>query len=304
MGSYSFHTIVTSDGWCIGTGGADNPGVNSAIEKLAGSMVQANYISLAKIKKIMGYIRYLGGIGHFAIKAPSGFYYAAWKNSYHYGKLKPGQYISVPNSRAYFREGSFAKWGKVPSQIGVKIGASDGYGVNRRDITVHHWKAITTYGSTVAHIASYAANDNGKLVGLSTAYLKDNVYYKGKFYSKNSLPQATNAKYLGYHDFGSINYLKIQSNSKAPVLTTSKAKPQDFKVTVKYKSNNKPVKGFYVKINVFTGNKFKIYVVKTDSYGVARLKTGALSVGSHKVYVYSSNRYLLISVKSWIRITN
>ena len=39
--TYFFHSITTSDGWMMGTGGADNPGINNAIENLAGKMVSS-----------------------------------------------------------------------------------------------------------------------------------------------------------------------------------------------------------------------------------------------------------------------
>jgi predicted transport protein len=62
--SYFFHSITTSDGWMVGTGGIDNPGINRAIEKLAGSMVKENKIKKSTLKKIQNYERRLG-LGHF-----------------------------------------------------------------------------------------------------------------------------------------------------------------------------------------------------------------------------------------------
>lgn len=49
--SYFFHSITTSDGWMMGTGGIDNPSINKAIEKLAGKMVKSNKIQKSYLKK-------------------------------------------------------------------------------------------------------------------------------------------------------------------------------------------------------------------------------------------------------------
>ena len=301
IGSYSFHSIVTSDGWCMGTGGADDAQINRAIENIAGQMVQSNSMPSSKIGVIKGYLNRLG-IGHFAIKSPHGSYLVIWKDGHQYGKINPGEYISVPNFKSYFRHGKFASFGSNPAQIGVKIGATDGYGVNRRDITVYHWKAITTEGSTETHIAVHAANDNGKLVGRSTAYLKDNIYFNGKFFSKDSLPQSTNTKYLGYFNMGKIDYLKVKTTVSAPIVKIYKNRFKEFKVTVLQQSNKKPLSGIVLKLKLYNKGVIKTYTLKTDSNGVVKYSFKFYDIGYRKMYIYSANRQYYVSKISGFQV--
>ena len=60
---------------------------------------------------------------------------------------------------------------------------------------------MTKNYQTSSYVKTYAANDAGNYVGRSTAYLKDNIRYKGKFISKNSLPNAPKLKILGAFNF-------------------------------------------------------------------------------------------------------
>ena len=298
-GSYFFHMIVTSDGWAIGTGGSDNPGINNAIENIAGSMVQSNSMPVEKIRTIMGYLSILG-IGHFAIKNPSGKYVVAWKNTYRYGQLNPGDYISVPNVNSYFRKGKCSSFGKYPAQIGVKIAATDYYGINRRDITAYYWKAITNAGSTEVHIGVYAANDNGKLLGRSsTAYLRDNIYFGSKYISKYKLPIAPSSKYLGTYKFGNIDKLtKTFTVVSAPKLTKSVNESKTFDITVKNKKTGKAIPNLSLKIKISN----KVYTVRTNSNGVANFNASILGNGTYSVKIYSGNIKYYVMAKSTISI--
>ena len=47
-----------------------------------------------------------------------------------------------------------------------------------------------------------------------------------------------------------------------------------------------PLQGFYIKINVYTGNKFSSYAMTTNSNGIASFKISSLDVGTHKVNIY------------------
>lgn len=298
--SYFFHIIAAANGWMAGTGGADNPSINHAIEKLAGKMFKAGKIKKSYLKKIQGYEKRLG-IGHFSIKAPNGKYAIVWASGIKYGKLKPGQYLKAPNSRSLFRQGTYAHFNKNPSKAAIKIAASDSFGINRRDATAFHWKATTTEGKTTATLKVYAANDNGRLVGRSTAYLKDNIYFKGKFISKNSLPKTPSSKYLGMHKLGNIDKLiKTKTTVKAPQITFNKTNNESklFKVTVKNKATKKAIKNLVVKVKI----DGRVYSIKTDKNGVAQLKTGSLSAGTHNVKIYTDNIKYLISAKSKIVI--
>ena len=196
--SYFFHSITTADGWMAGTGGWDNPTINHAIEKLAGKMAKSGKIKKSYLKKIQGYERQLN-IGHFSIKAPNGKYALVWGSGIKIGKLKPGEYIDVPNARSMFRHGTWAKYSKGPAKAAIKVAATDSFGVNRRDVTAFHWKATTKEGKTTSTLKVYVANDNGRLVGRSTGSLIDDVKFKGVFFSKYHLPKTPSKLLLGTH---------------------------------------------------------------------------------------------------------
>ena len=101
----------------------------------------------------------------------------------------------------------------------------------------------------------------------------------------------------------SISILKINkapTKVKAPKVTNKYKKSKYFKVTVK--AYNKPLKNVKVKVKVFTGKKSKIYKIKTNKKGVAKLNTKKLSKGNHKVIISSGNNNYKISAKSKITI--
>jgi len=298
--SYFFHIIVAANGWMAGTGGADNPTINHAIEKLVGKMFKAGKIKKSYLKKIQGYERQLG-IGHFSIKAPNGKYALVWSSGIKWGKLKPGQYIDVPNARSMFRHGAWDKFSKDPAKAAIKIAATDKFGVNRRDATAFLWKATTIDGKTTAKLKAYGANDNGKLAGRSTGHLRDDIYFKGTFFSKNNLPKTPSKLLLGVHNFGSIDkMIKTQTTVKAPKLTKLLNESKKFTITVKNKKTKKPVKKLKLKLKI----KNKVYTVKTNSKGVASFNPKALNIGSYNVLIYSGNIKYYVSSKSTIKIVN
>lgn len=301
--TYFFHSITTSDGWMMGTGGADNPGINKAIENLAGKMVSSGTIKKSYLRKIQGYERSLG-IGHFAIKAPNGKFAVVWKSGIITGKLKAGEYISVPNSPSCYRHGTYAKFSENPAKAALKIGATDVFGVNRRDITVFHWKATTDKNyKTTSKVTVYAANDNGHLMGRHTPHLKDNIHFKNKYVSKNKLPKVPSMKKLGTHKFGSIDKLiKTPTSINAPSVANKFNTTKYFKVTVKNKNTKKAVSGVKVQIKVQSKNFTKTYKVKTDSNGVIKLDTVKLNTGKYDVLISPANNKYLISAKSKITI--
>ncbi len=294
--SYFFHSITAANGWMAGTGGIDNPGINHAIEKLAGKMFKQGKIKKSYLKKIQGYEQALG-LGHFSIKAPNGKYAAVWGSGIHYGKLKPGEYFKAPNARSLFYEGNYKHFSKNPAKAAIKIAASDSYGVNRRDATVFHWKATTTEGKTTSALKVYAANDNGRLAGRSTGHLKDDIYFKDKFISKNNLPKTPSSKYLGKQKFGSIDKLiKTQTKVSAPKMTKNLNETKTFDITVKDKKNNKAIKNLKLKLKINN----KVVTVKTNSNGKASFNLKSLDIGSYNVKIYSANIKYYVSAKSKI----
>lgn len=298
--SYFFHSITTADGWMAGTGGWDNPVVNHAIENLAGKIIKSGKITKYYLKKIQRNERKLNS-GHFSIKAPNGKYAIVWASGIKVGKLKPGEFIDVPNARSMFRHGTWTKYSKDPAKAAIKVAATDPFGVNRRDATAFHWKATTVDGKTSSILKVYAANDNGRLVGKSTGHLKDNIIFKGKFISKNSLPKTPSSKFLGTYKFGSIDKLiKTQTTVKAPKLNTTLNESKTFEITVKDKKTKKPIKDLKLKLKI----KNKVYTIKTDSKGVARFNPKSLEEGSYNVLIFSGNIKYFVSAKSTIIINN
>ena len=296
--SYFFHVICAANGWMAGNGGWDNPTINHKIEKLTGKMFKSGKINKSYLRTIQGYERQLR-IGHYTIKAPNGKYAIVWGSGIKTGKLKPGEYINIPNARSMFRHGNYTQYGKNPAKAAIKIAATDRFGVNRRDATSFHWKATTEKGKTKAIVKVRAANDNGRLAGRSTGHLKDNIYFKGKFISKNSLPKTPSSKLLGNYSLGNIdNLIKIKTVVKAQNLTTSINKSESFKITVKNKKTGNPVKGLIIKAEI----DGKTYTLKTDKNGVAQLKTNSLSTGTHKVLLYTNNIKYLLRAKNTITI--
>lgn len=111
--------------------------------------------------------------------------------------------------------------------------------------------------------------------------------------------------YVNYSATKISSTIKINKAStiiKAPKITVKYKKSKYFKVTVKNKATKKVVKNIKVKIKVFTGKKYKIYTVKTNKKGVAKINTKKLRRGTHKVVITSGNSKYKISAKSTIKI--
>lgn len=302
-GTYFFHSITTSDGWMMGTGGVDNPGINRAIEDLAGQMVQDGKIKKSTLRKIQGYEQSLG-IGHFAIKAPNGKYAVVWGSGITTGKLKAGEYISVPNSPYNYRHGTYEKFNSNPAKAALRIGATDVFGVNRRDITVFHWKQTTDDDyQTTSKVKVYGANDDGSMMGRYTAGLKDNIHFLDKYFSKDKLPKVPKMKKLGTYKFGNIDkVIKTQTKVKAPGVTNTFNTTKYFKVSVKNKSTKEAVSGIKIKIMASSSNMTKTYIVKTNKKGVAKINTHDLMIGDYDVEISPANNKYIVSATSSITI--
>lgn len=194
---YFFHTIVTSTGWIIGTGGADIPYLNKKLEQLGINMANKNTITKSDMKKAQRYIKKLG-IGHFAIKSPNGRYgVTITGGKCNVGTLKTGEYISVPNSASYFRKGSYFKYNENPVKAAIYLAGTDKWGKNRRNImTYHHYYQKGNY-STKSIVDIYVSYDSGKLLKRKSSGRKDIIYYKGITIKKSNIPTIPNKKFLG-----------------------------------------------------------------------------------------------------------
>ena len=297
------HLIVFSNGWIVGNGGLDSDGFIKRMQSLAVDMVKSNKIKMSSIKKIYRYKRSIN-FGHFAIKAPNGRYAVAWKNKIITGKLKPGQFLCTPNFKQYYRHSTFGKYSKNPAKAAIKVGATDKYGVNRRQIVVLHWKATSDkkYRAT-SSVKCYAANDNGRYVGVSSGGLVDTVKFKGKTVGGHKLPKVPKMKYMGRHKFGNIDRLfKTPTTVKAPGIKSQFNTDKYFKVKVKNKNTKKVVKRIKIKIKLTSGSGSRVFTVKTDKRGVAKLNTKTLTAGIYKVNIKTADFRYKISGKSRITI--
>lgn len=297
------HLIVFANGWIVGNGGLDSHDFINSMQNLAVDMVKSNKIKMSSLKKIYNYKRSIN-FGHFSIKAPDGRYAVVWKNKIITGKLKPGEFSCSPNFKEYYRHSTYGKYSSNPAKAAIKVGATDHYGVNRRQIVVLHWTAKTNKNfQTTSSIKAYTANDNGRYVGVSSGWRVDNVVFKGKFVSSHKLPKVPNMKYLGSHNFGNIDKLvKIQTTIKAPSVTNTFNSTGYFKVTVKNKNTAKAVAKLKINVKLTVNGKTITYTVKTDSSGVAKLNTKDLSAGTYNVVLAPATNKYLISGKSKITI--
>lgn len=99
-----------------------------------------------------------------------------------------------------------------------------------------------------------------------------------------------------------ISIKKLATTVKAPKVKFKRGKTRYFKVSVKLKSNKKPVKSLKLKLRIYTGKKYKTYKVKTNKKGIAKFNTKKLRWGKHKVLILSGNNNYKVSGKTSIRI--
>ena len=87
---------------------------------------------------------------------------------------------------------------------------------------------------------------------------------------------------------------------KAPTITAYYKANKYFKVSVK--KGGKAIKNLKLNVKVYTGSKYKNYVIKTNKNGVAILSTKKFKIGSHKVKITSKNSKYEVSKTSKIVI--
>lgn len=193
-GEYFCQVIITSDGWMIGYGGTDDGPDNELIENITGDMIQNhNAITedgLDQIEEIKKPYK----IGHVVVKAPNGDYGLATDKGHFTGKLKSGEYISMPNRYTYFRSGNLTfnqSSDKVKTMMDLAL--SDVFGLTRRDITVFDFNVSDEANTT----KMYIANDDGMIHGGVCKDMYDNVIFNGTTHKGEELPIAPAYKYIG-----------------------------------------------------------------------------------------------------------
>ena len=199
-GKYFCQAIVTNDGWTIGYGGLDDGEDNAKIENMTADMIANGTISNKTLSEI-SQIKNSYGRGHALIKAPDGTYGVAMAGYYFTGKLDPGDYISVPNKPSYVRTGDIQMNSSDKVKIMNKLEISDGYGLDRRDITTYLFQQVEndTFKGNTTDI--YASNDDGSYYGMSTGGLYDDIHINGTEIKGGDLPIAPKYKQIGSMNF-------------------------------------------------------------------------------------------------------
>ncbi|WP_407381356.1 hypothetical protein [Methanobrevibacter sp.] len=199
-GGYFCQVIVTSDGWTIGYGGLDDGKDNEVIENITADMVVNNNISQSGLEEIQK-IKTAYGRGHVVIKSPEGQYGVVINDTHFTGKLKPGDYLSVPNKYSYFRSGDIQLNASDKVKIMNKLEISDGYGLERRDITTYYFHHVDndTFKGNVTDM--FISNDDGSFYGMNTGGSYDNVHFNGSVIKGSTLPIAPT-----YRAFGTVEF--------------------------------------------------------------------------------------------------
>jgi hypothetical protein len=105
------------------------------------------------------------------------------------------------------------------------------------------------------------------------------------------------------HTFKKVSFkltIAKKAKVKAPKVTSKYKKSKYFKVTVKL--GKKALKKVSLRVKVFTGKKYKVYKIKTNRKGVAKLNVKKLKRGKHNVVVTSSYAKAFIYKTSKITI--
>lgn len=193
---YFFHTIISKNGWIVSTGGPDIVWINKKLESLAGKISVKGRITRTDINSAYKLLRKLG-MGHFLIKDPVGnvgiAIYNSGRSKVKVFKMKDGEYVSVPNSPRFYRQGKYIAKRSNPISAAIYLAGTDKWGVNRRNIITYKVENIND--STEINV--WTSYDGGKLVGRKGRGHPDNIIFMGhKIYAK-SLPKIMAKKFIG-----------------------------------------------------------------------------------------------------------
>lgn len=199
-GNYFCQVIVTDDGWTIGFGGLDDGEDNEKIEEITGNMVAKNTIDNDTLQEIQD-IKRPYGRGHALIKAPDGEYGVAMATTHFTGKLKPGDYISVPNKPEYVRSSDIKLNASDKVKIMNELEITDGYGIDRRDITTFffHEVANDTFKGNITNIT--LSNDDGSTYAMNSGGKFDNLLFNGTLFKGENIPIAPKYQYVSSIEF-------------------------------------------------------------------------------------------------------
>lgn len=195
---YFNHVIVTNDGWMIGLGGIDDGEDNERCENIAAEMITDDFsISETALREIQE-IKKPYKRGHILIKAPNGNYGFATDTDLKTGKLKPGDYVSMPNKYKYSRAGVVPLNTTDKVKMMVELAQSDLFGINRRDVFVYDFNSTENLNTTDI----YLSNDDGSFADMATADCYDNVFFNNTEYQGSKLPIGPDYEKIGSVTFG------------------------------------------------------------------------------------------------------
>ena len=216
-GGLFYHTVITSDGWIVGSGGIGSTH-NHELMSLAGQIMEEGTINGEYLQKAQSILTNMGA-GHFLIKSPDnyvGFVIHFTETTLNKQfKMQDGEFISVPNAPQYYREGNYTAFNSNPVLAASMIEGTDLWGINRRDVIIHDVKR--NRDSTMLQI--WASFDNGSLINRDGGkggpddiqFLDDQIAY-GK--DLPVTPQMTKLGRMNLVDNDDLNKKSIKSLSK------------------------------------------------------------------------------------------
>lgn len=161
-GGLFFHTVITSDGWIVATGG-NGSSYNRELMSLAGQILDYGSITQDLLEKARPILAKMG-LGHFLIKSPDSYVgfeiYFEGSTLKKLFKMNNGEFISVPNDPQYYREGKYSEYNFDPIIAAAEIEGTDLWGINRRNVIIHDVQK--DINNTTLKI--WAAFDNGTLI--------------------------------------------------------------------------------------------------------------------------------------------
>lgn len=181
-GGLFYHTVITSDGWIVGTGGIGTT-YNQELMSLAGRILENGTVNQDFMQKARSILTTMG-VGHFLIKSPDNHVglviYSEGTTLNKLFKMQDGEFLSVPNVPQFYREGNYNEFNGNPLTAAAEIMGTDLWGINRRDVVIHDVQTNTN--STILQI--WASLDDGSLIDRKSKggpddirFLKDRIVY-------------------------------------------------------------------------------------------------------------------------------
>lgn len=198
-------------------------------------------------------------------------------------------------------------------RVNVKANVSD-IQIKEMDFETNTYSKIGSYLEIQA-VTNESSHLNGmelafKLTGngkVKTYYLETDNEGRSVFYLPKNLDAGVYEIEISLIDTDikktiKVKIAKVKTTVKAAKITVKFKKSKYFKISVKDKDTEKGIGKINVKINVYTGDKFRTYIVKTNKKGTAKISTKKLKPGKHKVIISSGDSNYKISAKSVIKI--